>query len=213
MKRLYLLPVLLLALAACRKNEAPASLGPSGCITQRERDYFGIKAADSLQAVKLFQQNNIKYDNLVFERVILNDTITNTEGTTVYNHVVVIQYFNGLPILSDDGAYHFRDGLFYLTSGNLYTSINLDNHPTTKLTTLSSLYIAQTRQEYNTNYRDSCVVAQFGYFNLHAGTADNTPSFIKAWRVTPKNSFWPVALYRDDNAKLIYYDNGIRTFQ
>jgi hypothetical protein len=212
MKQLYLLPVLLLALAACRKNNS-TDLGPAGCITQHQKDYFNLKASDSLQAIKLFQQNNIKYNNLVLERLIMNDTITNTEGTHIYNHVVIIQYVNGLPILSGDAGYHFRDGVFQQTSGIIYTSVNLDTHSTLSLPKLSKLYMdeAVNKQGYNAGFRDSCLVAQFGYFNLNAGSGDNTTKFVKAWRITMKDWFYPVAYYRDDNAQLISFDSGIRT--
>ena len=55
--------------------------------------------------------------------------------------------------------------------------------------------------------------AEFGYYDLNAGSGNTTENLVKAWKITLKNQAYPLAYYEDDDGKLIYYDNGIRTFR
>ena len=212
MKKIYLVILSVLAFGACQKGGVFAG---NGCIDKIVKQSFNIKPADSITAIHLLQQNNIQYNNLVFTSIILNDTITNTEGTHIYQHIAAIQYINGLPVLSDGFAYHFKDGIYYTTSGKVYSSVSLDNRSQLTLSKLRDLYMTETVDKggFNPTYRDSCVVAQFGYFNLNAGTGNTTVNMVKAWRIHLKTQDYPVATFRDDNGQLIYFDSGIRTFE
>ena len=62
------------------------------------------------------------------------------------------------------------------------------------------------------NIKNTCLYAEFGYYNLYLGPINSTEVLAKAWRVTRKNSVYPseysVAYFLDDG-KLIYYHNGI----
>ena len=209
MKKIYLIVVLAVALISCKKSEQLP--GDNGCITQIKRENFNINPADSLSAVHLFQQNKLTYSNLSFVRIILNDTV----GEHVYQHIFVTQVFNGFEVMSGDAGYHFLDGVYQSTLGKVYSSVNLDNRPDLSLAQLRALYMSETidKQGINATYRDSCLTAQFGYYDLNAGTGNESTNMVKAWRIEIKGNIYPTAVFRDDNGGLIAFDSGIRTLE
>jgi len=208
MKKIYIALILSLIICSCKKT----GMLPNNnrCITQIKRVNYNIKPADSLAAVHLFQQNNMNYSNLSFERIILNDTI----GGHIYQHIFAIQSFNGLQIMSGGAGYHLLDGVYQSTLGKVYGSVNLDNHSHLSLSQLRALYMAESidKQGVNPSYRDSCITAQFGYYDANAGTGNESTNMIKAWRVQLKNNGYPLAIFSDDKGQLIAFDSGIRTF-
>jgi len=58
-----------------------------------------------------------------------------------------------------------------------------------------------------------CVVVEFGYYNLNAGTSNAPERLVKAWKASLKGSEYPFAYFEDNGGKLIYYDNGIMTYR
>ncbi|HJP63224.1 MAG TPA: hypothetical protein VJ844_07255 [Mucilaginibacter sp.] len=210
MKKVFLIMVALVAFVSCKKNEVA---GDNGCISQRQNKSFGLNTADSLAALQLLTNNHMPTNDIQMERIELRDTIN---GTHIYQYIAAIQLIKGLPVLSDDFGYNFRDGIYQQTSGKKYTSVSLNTHPTLSLRLLRSLYMAEVKKNnnatYSANFKDSCLVARFGYYNLNAGTGNETPDIIKAWAVTPKNADYPVAIFRDDNGNTIIYNTGIVTF-
>jgi len=209
MKKIYLIIVLAVAFVSCKKSgQLP---GDNGCITQIKRENFNINPPDSLTAVHLFQQNKLSYSNLSFVRIILNDTV----GEHVYQHIFATQVFNGFEVMSGDAGYHFLDGVYQSTLGKVYSSVNLDNRPHLSLVQLRALYMSETidKQGISVTYRDSCLTAQFGYYDLNAGTGNESTNMVKAWRIEIKGNIYPTAVLRDDNGGLIAFDNGIRTLE
>jgi hypothetical protein len=208
MKKIYVALILSLLIYSCKKSGTLPN--GNGCISQVKGQYSSIKPSDSLVAVHLFQQNKIDFSSLHFTGAILNDTIKNIDGTHIYQHIFTVQNFNGLYILSDNVNFHFRDGIYQNTSGKLYTSVNLDNHPRLSLSKLRALYMSETvdKQGFNPTYRDSCVTAQLGYFDI-GGNA--TTNIVKAWEVRLKTYGYPMAVFRDDNGQLLNFDSGIET--
>ena len=210
MKKVFLILCAVIALGSCKKNEVA---GDNGCISQRQKKSFGLNPADSLAALQLLNNNHMPTNDIQMERIELRDTIN---GAHIYQYIAAIQLIKGLPVLSDDFGYNFRDGIYQQTSGKKYTSVSLDTHPTLSLRLLRSLYMAETKKNnnatYSANFKDSCLVARFGYYNLNAGTGNETPNIIKAWAVTPKNADYPVGIFRDDNGNTIIYNTGIVSF-
>jgi hypothetical protein len=209
MKKMYFVLFVLLAFVACKKNEFP---GDNGCISRITKHY--VTAADSLAAVKLFQQNSIPYSNLSFEGISLNDTARNVGSTDVYQHIFAIQHFNGLPVLSDVIEYTFKNGIYFSLTGNSYNSINLNNRPFLSLPQLRKLYLNERAKNgyAAASFRDTCLVTEFGYYNLNAGMNNPALNFVKVWTVTPKNSYYPIATIRDDDGQTINYSSGIVFF-
>lgn len=212
MKKLYYLSFALLIFSACKKSDLPAD---NGCITQINRQNFGVTASDSIAAVQLLKQNNLPTNDLVLEYVH-NDTITYTLPSYVNQYVFGIQYINGLAILSYDFGYSFKNGVFKEVTGARYSAVNLDTHPTQHLPQLRALYMAEITKNRGKDiaaaFKDSCVVAQFGYYDLNVDfnvlTNDHAPNFVKAWSVKPKHAPYPQVVFRDDNGKTIVFNNG-----
>jgi hypothetical protein len=133
--------------------------------------------------------------------------------------VRVDQFTNGLRIFNGDLVFSFKNDIFNYRGGSLTSGTKLNNIPNLNLTQLRKLFIDDIKkfnQPLNQN-NDTCLYAEFGYFNLNAGTGNITESLIKAWRIKLKNSVYPSeypeAYYQDNDGKLIYFDNGIRTFK
>lgn len=209
MKKIYCILLFgAIVVVSCKKNNVIGT--DNGCITRIRAHNIG--GADSLAAAKLLQQNNIPNGNLGFERVILNDTITNILGSTVYQHVFALQYFNGLQLFNSDMGYHFKGGVLQSSSGTRYSSINLNTVPSLSLLQVRKLYVDElSKDTYKAvlTYKDSCLVAEFGYFNLN--TTGTATDFVKVWRVSPKNSSYPQAFFLDNTGSTLSYFNGLET--
>ena len=204
----YLSCLILFSIFSCRKG-SPIVEADSGCISLGRFSY-NVSKADSAAAVALFKKNNISVGNLVFRRVILNDTSTalNTNPITVYQHVQVQQYFNGLPILNSALGYHFKNDVFQFTMGTKYTGVNLGTSQHLRLSQVRALYVKAAEKDISA--KDSCLVTRFGYYDV--GHDNNAPpSFVKAWWVTPAHAEYPLGIFRDDNGASITYFNGIVT--
>lgn len=207
---IYLIICTILIFGACKKNTIAAD---NGCISQITRHY--VDAADSTAAANLLKQNNISVNNLVYYRTTFDDTITSTTGVkNVNQQIFALQYFNGLPLFSSDIAFFFQNGNYQSTAGTRYNGINLNTIPNLTLPQLRKLYLdAATLNQgpISINLKDSCLVAEFGYYDVNALINNPTPNFVKAWSVTPKNSNYPIGIFRDDNGKTITYISGIVT--
>lgn len=212
MKKLYCALITLSIFSACKKSDLPAD---SGCISQVTRQNFGVTTSDSIAAVQLLKQNNLPTNDLVLEYVH-NDTITYTVPSYINQYVFGVQYINGLAILSYDFGYTFKNGVFKEVTGARYSAVNLDTRPTQHLPQLRGLYITEISKNRGSDiaaaFKDSCVVAQFGYYDLNVdfkvSTNDHTPNFVKAWSVKPKHTPYPQVIFRDDNGKTIVYNGG-----
>ena len=208
MKQLYYLLFVLIVFSSCQKSGVAID---NGCISQIKRQGFGVIPADSNAAVQLLIQNHLPTNDLQFEYIRLHDTVTINGNTDVYQYIFAIEYLNGLPVLSYDFGYTFKNGVFQQVTGARYTAITLNTHPAQTLPRLRKLYMAEVNKNGTSvvNIKDSCLVAQFGYYDLNVNfnviNNDHSANFIKAWRVTPKHSLYPQALFRDDNGQLIAY--------
>lgn len=212
MKKLFYLAIcIIVPLTACKKNTIASD---NGCISRITRHY--ADAADSTAATNLLKQNNISLNNLVYLRVILNDTITNAAGVTSINQsIFALEYFNGLPLFSAELGLFFKNDVFQSLVGPRYTSIGLNTRPLLTLPEVRKLYVDDAAKHPDptaVNVKDSCLVAEFGYYDLNAGTGNPAPYFVKAWSVTPKNSNYPLGIFRDDSGKTIVYTSGIEAF-
>ena len=199
---------ILLTISSCKKS---AIAYDNGCISQITRNY-SVNASDSLAAVKLFQQNNLPATGLTFYRVELNNVITNPKGTYIYQHIFALQHYNGLLAFNSYIGYHFTNGVFNYQDHPVYGSVNLNATPNLTLPQVRKLYLAAAKDAssiISRDFKDSCLVAQFGYFDLNSGTGNTTPNIVKAWYITPQHVQYPLAYIRDDNSALIYYFNGI----
>ncbi|HTE00607.1 MAG TPA: hypothetical protein VK668_15045 [Mucilaginibacter sp.] len=203
----FILLVLVLA-TSCKKSDLP---GDNGCINRTRQRY--LTGADSLAAVQLLKQNNIPYTNLGFEILTLNDTVKQGTEAGVYQHIYAVQYINGLRVLNNDFGYHFKSGVFQSMSGIRYTAIDLNTQAALSYAQLRKLYLAELDKNgyHAASFKDSCLVAEFGYYNLNGyGYASST--FTKAWAVSPKHAQYPLGYFRDDNGQLLGFYSGFVVF-
>lgn len=205
MKNLYYLSFILIAFAACKKNELP---GDNGCISQVKRINFNIKGSDSVTAIALLKQNGIAYSNLQLSFVSI-DTVPEGPNQGIYQNVFAVQYVNGLPVLSSHIWYQFKNSALQSTTGARYTSGSIFGGSSLSLPQLRELYLkAATENHAAVSFKDSCLVAQFGYYDLNV-TSGGAPNLVKAWSVTQRNyNAYPRIYFRDDNGATILYDGG-----
>ncbi|TFF34801.1 hypothetical protein [Mucilaginibacter psychrotolerans] len=207
---LFLLLPAMLALAACNK----AVLQDNGCVTEYIRPLNPVGDAAYAKIKTLFQNNGISYQGLSFYRADFNDNIPLNGVINVYQHTVAMQYFNGLPLLNGDIGYHFMNGVFTTTISPRYSSINIGTGKHLQLSQVRKLFLDEIQKDgfyANRSYKDSCMSAEFGYYNVTPDGPTPTPQFIKAWKITPSGSDYPVAYFRDDDAAMLSYFNGIFT--
>jgi hypothetical protein len=205
MKKLYYLLFILIAFASCQKSDLP---GDNGCISQVRRVNFGIKSSDSVTAIALLKQNAIAYSNLQLSFVAL-DTVKEGPNTGIYQNVFAVQNINGLPVLSGDIWYQFKNNTLQSTTGTRYTSAALSGGSALSLPQLRELFLnAAAKNNTAVSFKDSCLVAQFGYYDLNA-RAGGAPNLVKAWSVSPRtNGSYPQVFFRSDNGTTIFYGGG-----
>ena len=133
--------------------------------------------------------------------------------------VRVTQFTNGFEIFPDDIVFVFTNNLLSYRNGNETKGTTLRTIPNLTVRQIRTLFLGHIElyDHKGNQYKDSCFCAEFGYFNLNAGTNTSTENLVKSWKITLKNSIYPseypIAYYQDDDGKLIVYDNGIRTFK
>lgn len=161
----------------------------------------------------LFSTNGIVSSNFRYSRTY-RDSVVNFDGKFDYRNVYIIQYANGLPIFGESLNYLFKNGVFKSFSGRISKGTALNTSPTLTLGQLRKLFVGdiESFDHKGLQFKDSCLIAEFGYFNLNAGTADTTENIVKAWHLTPKTISYPEAYYQDKNGGLIYYFNGLVSF-
>ncbi|SEP35765.1 hypothetical protein [Mucilaginibacter sp. OK283] len=211
-KKLSCIVLVALALgSSCKKSPLVAVQDDNGCISRIKRDYSDPNKTELAAALKLLQDNHIATANQVVGGATLNDTITTNGPVHVMQHVFNQLYANNQPILFAQVIYHFNNGIYQSTSGYLYNSVTLDTVPHTRLSQLRYVFMQEAKNDgyaVTNKITSSCLVAEFGYLDI---SPDSHGQLVKAWRVTPPNQSYPLAMIRDDNGHLIYYTNGIMT--
>lgn len=188
----------------------------SGCINKIEitvTSHGAISDPDYSLIQRLFSTNGIVNSNFRYSRTY-RDSVANFDGKFDYRNVYIIQYANGLPIFGESLNYLFKNGVFKSFSGRISKGTALDTSPTLKLSQLRKLFVGdiESFDHKGTQFKDSCLTAELGYFNLNAGTGDTTANMVKAWHLRPKTISYPEAYYQDKDGGLISYFNGLVSF-
>ncbi|MES2331975.1 MAG: hypothetical protein V4539_20375 [Bacteroidota bacterium] len=217
MKRyLYFLLFSCLLVASCTKDTLYLAEDP-GCIQRViiPVTAHSIAAADIITADNLLAQNNIPNNNFQYYRYQKDSTQTFFPPFAKFENKVVRvnQYTNGERIFNKPMLFHFKNGVFDFQGGDLTKGTSLNTTPLLNLGQLRKLFIDDA-QKFDNNggqYKNTCLTAQFGYYDLNAG--DHGPEvLVKAWKITggPSPIEYPEAYYKDDDGTLIYYFNGIQ---
>lgn len=209
----------ILTLTACTKSVQE----DNGCI---ERIFIpmtahSINSTDIASVNNLFISNGIDNSKFRYYRYIHDTLQTLYPPYIKYDQKMVRldQYTNGVRIFTADLVYNFLNNGFNYRGGNLTTSTFMDTLSTLKLGQIRKLFLDNIEQfdHARNKFKDTCIKAEFGFFNLNAGISNAQEVLVKAWRASPKNavfpSEYPMAYYQDKDGKLICYDNGIRTFK
>jgi len=207
MKNLFFILLAGLMWSSCKKDHVTHD---NGCITQIARQNFSIKTEDSVTAITLLDQNHIARNDVSLQYVSAY-TVPDGDNAGTYQSVFVIQNINGAPVLSGDVWYQFKNGILQSAHGTKYNVSNLDKRIVSSPSTLRPLFLAEvekyTSASFAARLKDSCLVAEFGYYDLNA-TVGQAPNLVRAWRVMLKNQSFPQVVFRDDNRKEIIYDGG-----
>lgn len=226
MKPAALILVCSTVLFACNKEgTALKSLNKtSGCIEQMIIPVSQHDVTDSNVQVMnaLFTNSHIDYHNFRYTSFRQDSTQTQYPpyALLIEKHALVDQYANGLRIFNEEIGFHWtEEGELYLQMGRFTKGTKLNTKASLELNQLRQMFLADA-EKYDGKgefYKDTCLKAEFGYLDINAVVSDTTEKLIKAWRITPLNSVYPceypVAYYKDDDAALIGYSNGIQTFR
>ena len=195
-------------------KQIPADNGCIEKITIPVSSQGTLTNADYNLILSLFSSNGISRPNFRYTRTY-RDSVQTYNGVYDFRNVFIIQYTNGLPIFRESLNYSFKNGIFNSYSGQLTNGTSLNTISALSLAQLRKLFIDDIElfDQKGGQFKDSCFKAEFGYFNLNAGTGNPSENLVKAWHLTPAFYSYPEAYYRDGSGDRIYYFNGIQTFK
>lgn len=216
---LALLVICVSVLLSCNKEGAIKA--DAGCIERKiiPVHNHGINAAEAAVADNLFTTNNTDNSRYRYYQFSRDSIQTYFSPYEKFSEIVVKvdEYTNGLRIFTNQLFFGFKNNAFNFKSGEPTKGTALNNIPKLSLKELRKNFIDNCEQfDHNgSQYKDSCLSAEFGYFNTNSATGNTKEHLVKAWKITLKGSIYPSeypqACYNDETGKLIYYDNGIRT--
>ena len=121
------------------------------------------------------------------------------------------QYANGVRLFEHGVVYNFKDNIFDFANGIVTEDIMLDTISKQTLARLRKLYISDLEQfnHIGASFKDSCLKAEFGYYELTSGSGNDKKLWVKAWKLTPKNTDYPQGYYQDEDGNRIAYSDGI----
>jgi Zn-dependent metalloprotease len=165
-----------------------------------------IVESDFNTVKSLFSTNNLSLDNFLVYRLQKDDL--------GYKHVRCYQYVNNLQVFSDEVIFHFNaQNKYYFLSGEIISGINISSDPKMSKNEAMKLFLELVDDDgyYTSNsLKDECFQCEIGYYDLNAGTGNETHNFKLAWKIQREDSDYPFAYINDTDKSKIYYDNGIR---
>ncbi|HEX8327455.1 MAG TPA: hypothetical protein VF629_07930, partial [Hymenobacter sp.] len=218
---LYALLGLAPVLLGCSKADdaAPGLASSKGCseVLVVPVSAHGVSKADAATANSLFARNNLDNRTFRYTRYSRESVQTYFPPYAAFDSQVVgvEEYASGLPVFTATSNFLFKDGAFHYRAGKPFAGTSLSAVPALKPGQLRALFEATINKvdPQRGNLQNKCVNVEFGYYDLNAGTSNAAENLVKAWRVTLKNEPYPFAYYEDKDGRLIYYDNGFRTFR
>lgn len=220
MKDLFsILSLISLVLWSCHKDDSIKNLQEdNGCIERKilRVDQHSVDFADVATIDNLFIRNNIDNSKYRYFKYDHDSVQTYFPPFDKFDSkaVRVDQYANSLRIFNTDMLFTFKNDISDFVGGYPSNGTSLNTTPALTIAQVRKLFIdaIEEHDHKGTQYKDTCLYAEFGYYNLYAGPINSTEVLAKAWRVTRKNSVYPseypVAYFQEDG-KLIYYHNGI----
>lgn len=219
-----LLAIICITLFSCRKEGEISILGKDNGRIERKIvpvSAHSISGADVASVNNLFLTNGILNTKYRYSQY-LHDTVQALfPPYTIFDHKTVRadEYTNGLRIFTGQVVFGFKNDILNFSSGNLTKGSFLNTTSQLTLNELRKFFINDIEQfdHQGNQYQDSCLNAEFGYFNLNRGAGNEQEILVKAWRITTKNSVYPSeypqAFYNDNDGQLLRYDNGLKSFK
>lgn len=216
MKKVHLAFLLAIVfITSCSKSKIHSLGDDFGCINREVPNWRDPKltTANATVAKDLFQSNGLSADNLWFTR-LKYDTIVLNGATNYYVYIQAQEFLNDLPVFTSFPGYYFKNGAQELPDMNrLVGSTTLNNYPDLRMSQVRKLYVDQLyaqhyAPDYIKSFKDSCLSATFGYYDMNAGSSYQPVKLTKAWRVHPAHSDTPYAFFKDDGT-LIFFSTGI----
>ena len=219
----FFLLLLLVIVAGCKKDSQPRYGPPdnaidynnfttpipddAGCMQRvwaEKRPYIPEPTAGGIDtAIQLFQQNSLSYSNLVFYSVRY-DTFGGGNNVTV----TADQYVNGIRYFNGEQNYRFINGkLNYANYRAVATT--LDTVASLRLGQLRTRFMACVSLSHFAGYtKDSCLEAQFGYYDINGGGSNTALNIVKMWKVFPHNAAYPYAYIKEDGT-VVQFNTGL----
>jgi len=187
---------------SCKTKKAANTL----CVTviQNSLNTPVLSKSEIKEIKSLFEKNRIDDAKYQFYRFNKDDL--------GFTQVRCYQYANGLRIFTADLIFHFnQSGEYFLLSGDQINSIKFDTQPSMDRNRVAAIFFEKIAGEkasmVNAGILKGCFEVELGYVGLD----DSNKKFAKAWKVKPAGKDYPFAYINDDNAEIIFYDNGVRT--
>jgi hypothetical protein len=199
MKKIAFL-LILICLISCEDSKFCAD------VIEGKPDNNLIIESDFNTVKSLFSTNDLSLDNFLVYRLQKDDL--------GHRHVSCYQYVNNLQVFSDEVIFHFDvQNQFYFLSGEIISGIDISSDAKMSKNEVVKLFLELVDDDgFYTSYslKDECFKCEIGYYDLHAGTGNETHNFRLAWKIQPEDSDYPFAYISDNDKLKIYYDNGIR---
>ena len=165
----------------------------------------------------LFMKNGIDHSKLRYYQYTNDSFQTYFLPYTKFDQKLIRadQYANGMRLFEHGVVYNFKDDTFDSANGIVNENITLDTNPKQTLARLRKLYISDLEQfnQKGKSYKDSCLKAEFGYYELNSGSGNGKKLWVKVWKVTPQHTDYPEGYYQDENGNRISYFDGILFFR
>ncbi|HET6995248.1 MAG TPA: hypothetical protein VFI06_09725 [Chitinophagaceae bacterium] len=219
---LFALIITTMLVWSCNKDNSVRIAENKGCIEWKKvrvTDHSGYTINNSnIQIINgLFANNNI--DNSKYRYYYYSDDSVQTFFPPYVKFddkiIRVKEFTNGLEIFTGGLVFGFKNNIFDHLNGIPSAGTTLGTNPKLTIGQIRTLFLRDI-EEYShsgNQYKDSCFSAEFGYYNLNSGSSNMPENLVKCWKVTLKNRIYPqeipIAYYKDNDGKLIYYDDGI----
>lgn len=203
----YALLALLLIGTSC-VQEKKNNPGPDpGCISQSTAIHR-VSTADSITIQGLLAANGYRGYNsktMIFSDYFSYWAMDDDLVYTYYQIATATQVVDGVPLFYDDIQFAFYDGALRDVSGISETHVQ-DTKSTYDAAKLRQSYIdeAINTQGLGASFKDSCYVAQFGYYNT-TWQVYGEINLVKVWKLHPAHSNYPEAYFSDTDGKLVYF--------
>ena len=160
-----------------------------------------IPLAELTQTKQLFEKNKLDTHGLQFTRFQADNE---NQPQAIYEiHVSANQFYNGLPIFLGNNTYHFNKstGILESVSGKRITNLDISTAP----------YISAREAAKKSGVVSKFLDGELGIYSIDPTPGDLNSDFqyMLAWKITPRDSGYPLAFVDAITGKVLYYFNGI----